>query len=200
MKKVYIAHPLRGANREKNVEEVTKICKKITELFPDVLPISPIHAFSFLDDCGEAGEKKALDLCLEMIKSCDEAWFFGEWEDSEGCNVEWATSYNADGKLIFALDYSPAKAEEKADAYKSALSIDGPEKALVDWLLSEVYAEPEPKPCPFCGGAAVVSEEECFIACGNDNCVITPCLDWSVAPKINTKAEAIAAWNRRAGE
>lgn len=197
MKKVYIAHPLRGAEREKNIKEVTKICQKVVELFPEVLPVSPIHAFSFLDNCGADGEKKALELCLEMIKSCDEAWFFGEWKGSEGCNVEWATTYNADGKLIFALDYSHAKAEEKADVYKSALSIDGPEKALLDWLLSEVY-EPVLKPCPFCGGEAVISEEECFIACGNDDCVITPCLDWSVEPKINTKAEAIAAWNRRA--
>lgn len=27
MKKVYIAHPLRGENRAKNVEEVTRICQ-----------------------------------------------------------------------------------------------------------------------------------------------------------------------------
>ena len=39
MKLVYIAHPLRGAEREKNVAEVTRICRKISELFPEVLPI-----------------------------------------------------------------------------------------------------------------------------------------------------------------
>ena len=200
MKKIYIAHPLRGADREKNVEEVTKICKKVVELFPDVLPVSPIHAFSFLDNCGAEGEKKALELCLETLKNCDEAWFFGEWEGSEGCSVEWATTFNADGKLIFALDYSHAKAEEKADAYKSALSIDGPEKALVEWLLAEVYAEPETlAPCPFCGGAPILNEKQTFIACDNPDCVINPCLDWEIEPKTNTKAEAIAAWNRRAG-
>lgn len=190
MRKVYIAHPLRGANREKNVEEVTKICKKVVELFPDVIPVSPIHMFSYLDN-----ESKVLRFCLETVKECEALWLFGDWEKSTGCGYEHNV---AKSKNLVVHDLSPANCERKRNDERKYHTEEF--NALIDWLAEEVYAEPEPKPCPFCGGAAVVSEEECFIACGNDNCVITPCLDWSVAPKINTKAEAIAAWNRRAGE
>ncbi len=192
MKKVYIAHPLRGENRDKNVAEVTKICKKITELFPDVLPVSPIHAFSFLDNCGEDGEKKALELCLEMVKSCDELWLFGEWKQSLGCTEEERVF---DGHICYFSPTVCREIVENPEMYSVRAK-----RPLVDWLLSEVYTEPEPplKPCPFCGGAPILNEEQTFIACDNPDCFINPCFDWEIEPKINTKAEAIAAWNRRA--
>lgn len=192
MKKVYIAHPLRGAEREKNVEEVTRICQKITELFPDVLPISPIHSFSFLDDCGAEGEKKALELCLEMVKTCDELWLFGDWRNSEGCVAE---NRAFDGRVSLLSPQACAKTK-KYGCY-------GRKRELIDWLLSEVYAEPEPlKPCPFCGGAAVLNTEYGFIACGNDSCFMTCSINWGnrAMDRVKTRAEAIAAWNRRGGE
>ena len=195
MKKVYIAHPLRGENREKNVAEVTKICKKITELFPDVLPVSPIHAFSFLDNCGAEGEKKALELCLETLKNCDEAWFFGEWETSYGCELEWRTARDCG---LAVKDLSPKAAAHKRGVNKI--------RDFLDWLLSEVYAEAEPlKPCPFCGAEAKIMWRdkeggEGKIACLNQKCPVLVRIEWGEIRHCSTKAEAIAAWNRRAGE
>lgn len=201
MKKVYIAHPLRGENREKNVAEVTKICKKITELFPDVLPVSPIHAFSFLDNCGAEGEKKALELCLELLKSCDEIWFFGNWAKSEGCCAEFDTAH-------VRRVYGPQDCEQivafPVEGNGSNLSswlLESDSSELARWLLSEVYV-PELKPCPFCGGKAVLNTEYGFIACGNDSCFMTCSINWGnrAMDRVKTRAEAIAAWNRRAGE
>ena len=193
MKKIYIAHPLRGADREKNVEEVTKICKKVVELFPDVLPVSPIHAFSFLDNCGAEGEKKALELCLAMVKECDEVWFFGRWKSSEGCQAEWQVATNL-------IDFSPE--EVKAWCSCPVEANDKAFEAFRRWLLSEVYVEPELMPCPFCGGAAVLNTEYGFIACGNDSCFMTCSINWGnrAMDRVKTRAEAVAAWNRRAGE
>lgn len=193
MKKVYIAHPLRGAEREKNVAEVTKICQKITELFPEVLPVSPIHAFSFLDDCGEEGEKKALELCLEMIKSCDEAWFFGDWETSYGCELEWRTARDCG---LAVKDLSPKAAAHRLGINKM--------RDFLDWLLSEVYAvEPELKPCPFCGGEAVIEEQPLGhgkIYCAGLDCPIHSMVGYGKGGHCKTREAAIAAWNRRAGE
>ena len=196
MKKVYIAHPLRGENREKNVQEATRICQKITELFPDVLPVSPIHSFSFLDDCGAEGEKKALELCLAMVKECDEVWFFGRWKSSEGCQAEWQVATNL-------IDFSPE--EVKAWCSCPVEANDKAFEAFRRWLLSEVYVEPELKPCPFCGGEAKImwhneDDREGHIACLNRKCPVLVRIEWGANRHCSTKAEAVAAWNRRAGE
>ena len=196
MKKVYIAHPLRGENREKNVAEVTKICKKITELFPDVLPISQIHSFSLLDDCGKEGEEKAMELCIEMLKNCDEVWFFGNWAKSEGCSAEYdaACARNYIKRFVYSFQDCErilASAEFPLDK--------GPRVELARWLLEEVY-EPPIKPCPFCGSEVVLNSEYGFIACGNDDCLMTCSINWGnrAIDRVKTRAEAIAAWNRRA--
>lgn len=205
MKKIYIAHPLRGENREKNVAEVTKICKKITELFPDVLPVSPIHAFSFLDNCGAEGEKKALELCLELQKSCDEIWFFGNWAKSEGCCAEFDAAH-------VRRIYGPQDCEQivafPVEGNGSNLSswlLESDSSELARWLLSEVYTEAEPlKPCPFCGGTPEVfisaDASDGDIRCENKACPVTCNVSWGAVCICKTRAEAIAAWNRRAGE
>lgn len=72
--------------------------------------------------------------------------------------------------------------------------------------MREVYAEAEPlKPCPFCGEAPAVEakEDDCCgkIRCSNKDCLAHVYVEWddfsSVVPN---RGEAIAAWNRRAGE
>ena len=190
MRKVYIAHPLRGENREKNVQEVTKICKKVVELFPDVIPISPIHMFSYLEN-----ESKVLRFCLETVKECEALWLFGDWEKSAGCNYE---NNVAKSKNLVVHDLSPANCDcrrkEKRHIYTEEFN------ALVDWLAEEVYTESELKPCPFCGSDAELDTEYGFIACGNDNCFITCRINWGNNSRVKNRAEAIAAWNRRVGE
>lgn len=98
MKKVYIAHPLLGStDRENpdfcvlfgNLERVENICRRIVKKHPDILPLSPINAFAFLD----VFERKiSLKLCRELLSLADELWVFGNWADSEGCRKEigWA--------------------------------------------------------------------------------------------------------------
>lgn len=55
------------------------------------------------------------------------------------------------------------------------------------------------KPCPFCGNPDVTNDEGCFpvpggweVLCGDPSCHAQVGGD--------TRAEAIAAWNRRAGD
>ena len=199
MKKVYIAHPLRGAEREKNVAEITKICKKIVELFPEVLPISPIHAFAFLDNCGAEGEKKALELCLDLLKSCDEVWFFGDWNESEGCRLEYGTACTEGDIPIY--DYSSlAVIGRDRIGYPQETAA----QRLMKWLLEEVYAEAEPpRPCPFCGGTPDTenaTRNYGHVACRRVSCLVKPRITWGKYNPCHTRAEAIAAWNRRAGE
>lgn len=50
------------------------------------------------------------------------------------------------------------------------------------------------KPCPFCGGEALVRrtmEEEMMIECDNSQCLIRPRTPWV------SEEEAIESWNRR---
>lgn len=88
MKKVYIAHPLRGDNYDKNIEETSKICRLIYEIFPEILPVSPIHMFDFLSHQGKDAENKVIEYCINVLKDCDEVWFFGDWRNSVGCMIE----------------------------------------------------------------------------------------------------------------
>lgn len=137
MKLVYIAHPLRGAEREKNVEEVTAICRKISELFPEVLPISPIHAFSFLAGCGAEGERTALGLCLEVLGRCSEVWFFGDWKKSVGCKAEYFAAIAPESDV----DYTRFDADMCRALLRDPDANDPRFEQLARWLLSEVYGE-----------------------------------------------------------
>ena len=61
----------------------------------------------------------------------------------------------------------------------------------------------ELKPCPFCGGEAEVNEDRLdgytifIVSCENSKC---PVIVETMHRAGNTKAQAIEAWNRRAGE
>lgn len=84
MKKIYIIHPFQG--KKENKERISKICKAVANM--GYLPVSPVHTFSFLDDNIPKEREQALKLCKELIKSCNQAWLFGDWRNSEGCNIE----------------------------------------------------------------------------------------------------------------
>jgi Lar family restriction alleviation protein len=60
----------------------------------------------------------------------------------------------------------------------------------------------ELKPCPFCGGTAIMRENNnsfvprrYYVRCGNDNCsvIVTTC-------NRDTETEAAEAWNKRVTE
>lgn len=84
MKKIYVAHPFRG--KKENFDTISNICNRLTNM--GYMPISPVHAFRFLDDQKEHERKTALKCCRELLPMCDEVWFFGDWENSVGCRME----------------------------------------------------------------------------------------------------------------
>lgn len=88
---VYVAHPLRGrdadpAEIEANIAKVTEICERIREVNPDLLILSPIHAFGFVDPLGP--QEWVLEQCRGLLACADELWVFGDWQNSEGCRME----------------------------------------------------------------------------------------------------------------
>lgn len=87
MKRVYISHSNRN-DRENCFNEMSRICYSIANSHENIMPISPLHMFSFLDDTNEEERYKALEYCLNLISDCDEIWAFGNWEDSEECIKE----------------------------------------------------------------------------------------------------------------
>lgn len=99
MKKVYIAHPLRGTKPysaeqcEKNMKRVTYLCRLISAL-DDIVPFSPLHAFGYLDAL-KFDQEKAMKHCFALLESCDEMWLFGDWRSSEGCWLEIAHAHEA---------------------------------------------------------------------------------------------------------
>jgi hypothetical protein len=85
IKRVFISHPFRG-DTAGNIKKVARICRKIAEHQKDVIPYSPIHAFSYLDDA--LHRELALDYCLDMLSLCDQLWVYGDWRKSAGCMEE----------------------------------------------------------------------------------------------------------------
>lgn len=82
MKHVYISHPFRG-DKLANVLDTTKICTELSEKYLDVLPVSPLHIFSYITD-----NDQAMRYDLELLKMCDELWAYGDFMHSEGCMAE----------------------------------------------------------------------------------------------------------------
>lgn len=84
MKHIFVSHPYQG--KKQNKEAITHICRNLIKL--GVMPISPVHAFSFLNDNAPEERSKALELCEELVSGCDCLFSCGEWEKSEGCILE----------------------------------------------------------------------------------------------------------------
>ncbi|MDR0616622.1 MAG: DUF4406 domain-containing protein [Synergistaceae bacterium] len=113
-KTVYVSHPLRGG-MDRNNPDITAImnnrmavdiiCRKIINEHPDVLPISPINAFSFFNVFEE--DKEALEADFRLMELADELWVYGEWETSEGCGLEIALAR----KLAIPIVYEDGRIE-----------------------------------------------------------------------------------------
>lgn len=82
-KYIYIAHPYRG-NPEYNLKEATDICRELYKYNPDVIPISPIHLFSWMDP-----NEGDMDMFYDLIDfTGNNVTFYGDWLKSEGCRAE----------------------------------------------------------------------------------------------------------------
>ena len=84
MKTVYIAHPLRG-DIENNIQRVNNICQQY-HAEGKIIPISPLHAFGFVDPNGP--QELVFEYCRVLLSKCDELWLHGDWIKSEGCRME----------------------------------------------------------------------------------------------------------------
>lgn len=92
MKKfIFVSHPFKS-NPELNRVKVDKICKYLIK--HDMVPVSPLHMFSFYGDDTDRGE--IMKACKHLIDMCDEVWIYG---DSKGCREE-ANYAKALGKHI----------------------------------------------------------------------------------------------------
>ena len=81
MKRVYISHPFSG-DIEGNRNKAEAICRELDRR-GEVLPVSPIHLFSHMDD--DSRRDEVLAVCLDLLEMVDEMWVFG---DSAGCREE----------------------------------------------------------------------------------------------------------------
>ena len=76
MKKVYVASQLRG-DIEVNLIKARKYCRFAVS--KEVIPLAPHVMFhSFLDDKVQEERDIGMLLGIELLKSCDELWVFGE--------------------------------------------------------------------------------------------------------------------------
>jgi hypothetical protein len=80
MKRVFISHPF-TSDPEGNRVRVDIICRDLVK--QGILPISPLHLFSFMED--DLQREEMLQVCFRLIDICDEVWVYG---DSEGCRRE----------------------------------------------------------------------------------------------------------------
>lgn len=86
MKLIYLAHPFGG--KQENVEQVEKIIKHLYREYLDCAFYSPIHATGFLYN--EFSYLEGMEHCFEVLSRCDELWLCPGWQDSRGCNMEYA--------------------------------------------------------------------------------------------------------------
>lgn len=79
---MYISHDFCGDN--KNKQRIKDIVKVLTQIYPDKIFISPIHAFGFLyEDLYENVEQQQLlNMCLKLLSVCDNMIVCDNYEDS----------------------------------------------------------------------------------------------------------------------
>lgn len=77
MKKVFICSALRG-NLQVNITKAEEYCRWAIRT-DGVLPIAPHLYFTrFLDDDSPAERELSICAGLELLKECDELWYFGD--------------------------------------------------------------------------------------------------------------------------
>ena len=108
--RIYVLHPYRGkgmaGEREANLARIADICREITRL--GHIPLSPVHALSFLDDTNPDDRATAIRLCGPYIEMADTVWAYIidishpvtpspncyglRWIESEGCRSDHAAA------------------------------------------------------------------------------------------------------------
>jgi len=85
-KSVYCASPYNSGplSLVDNITNAQTLAK--TAHFNNFVPVSPVENFRHLD--GEVDERKILELCIELLLSCDALYLAPTWEGSTGARIE----------------------------------------------------------------------------------------------------------------
>lgn len=95
MKRVYVAHPYSGL--EENKQKVEELIKRLVKMYDDIVFYSPIHSFGYLYESTEYIQ--GMNMCLNLLKACDELWLCGDWENSTGCMMEYSYAIATNGRI-----------------------------------------------------------------------------------------------------
>ena len=93
MKRVFISHPYKD-DPKGNKKRVDTICRGLAEK-DDILPISPLHLFSFMDS--DKYREHIMFACFALIDICDEVRAYG---DNEGCREEMLYAVKKGKKVV----------------------------------------------------------------------------------------------------
>lgn len=94
-KRVYVAHPYSGL--EENKLKVEELIKGFVKDNSDTIFYSPIHSFGYLYESTEY--IKGMNMCLNLLKACDELWLCGDWKNSTGCMIEYSYALATNGRI-----------------------------------------------------------------------------------------------------
>ncbi len=78
MRRIFISHPYSDIPRLRK-QQVDHICRSLSGV---VLPISPLHLFSFEKD--DSKREEILEVCYDLIDICDEFYIFEYNQLSKG--------------------------------------------------------------------------------------------------------------------
>lgn len=115
--KVYIAHPY-ADDPKGNKERADVIAQRILNSHRDVLPVSPLHLFSFLEDDGGMRDE-IMETCLSLLEGCDRMWYFG-------------TSPGVRREILFADDHGIPVQQAKLRKF-GRLVVHAPKAELEAW-------------------------------------------------------------------
>jgi hypothetical protein len=89
MKFAYMAHPYTsGEGPLANMIKIDRIVKDFEANNPDVVPLSPLHAFSFLSPDDPEKDRRGRERALDLLSLADELRVYGDWQSSSGCLAE----------------------------------------------------------------------------------------------------------------
>ena len=91
MKKIYMAHPLRG-DVESNLKSADQYLRKLQK-FDDCEVFSPLHEFADVDPEGD--QRGVMVDCIKALAECDELWVCGD-------DVGTITSRGVQAEIAFA--------------------------------------------------------------------------------------------------
>ena len=83
-KVIYVAGKFQ--NNPTNKKYIEACCKQFFEKYPNYLFINGVSQFGYMYEY--TTQKTGIQMCLELMKMCDEVWTIGQYENSIGTYSE----------------------------------------------------------------------------------------------------------------